>query len=48
RLERLVENIGALQVELTSSDLQEIQEASARIAVYGNRYPEMLEQLAGR
>ncbi|HPX61669.1 MAG TPA: aldo/keto reductase, partial [Deltaproteobacteria bacterium] len=48
RLERLDENIGALQVELTSSDLQEIQEASARIAVYGNRYPEMLEQLAGR
>jgi len=48
RLERLEENLGAMQVELTSSDLQEIQEASARIAVYGNRYPEMLEQLAGR
>ncbi len=48
RLERLEENLGAMQVELTSSDLQEIQGASARIAVYGNRYPEMLEQLAGR
>lgn len=48
RLERLEENLGAMQVELTSSDLLEIQEASARIAVYGDRYPEMLEQLAGR
>jgi len=48
RLERLEENIGALQVELTAGDLNEIQEASAMIAVHGDRYPEALERLTGR
>ena len=40
KLERLDENIGALAVELTPADLQEIQNAISQITVQGDRYPE--------
>jgi aryl-alcohol dehydrogenase-like predicted oxidoreductase len=46
--ERLDENIGAVAVELTSEDLQEIVSAAAKITVQGARYPEKLEQMTGR
>jgi len=46
--ERLDENIGALAVELTSNDLQEIESAFSKITVQGDRYPEKLKQMAGR
>jgi aryl-alcohol dehydrogenase-like predicted oxidoreductase len=48
RLERLDENIGAVDVELTPDDLREIQTAAAQIAVQGARYPEHLERLTNR
>ena len=48
KLERLDENIGAVDVELTAGDLHEIEQAAARIKVQGNRYPEKLEPLTGR
>jgi aryl-alcohol dehydrogenase-like predicted oxidoreductase len=48
KLHRLEENIGATAIELTSEDLQEIDEAASKINVQGARYPEHLEQLAGR
>jgi aryl-alcohol dehydrogenase-like predicted oxidoreductase len=48
KLERLDENIGALAVELTSDDLQEIESSLAKITVQGARYPESLERQAGR
>ncbi len=48
RLERLDENMGAADVALTSGDLQEIEDAAARITVQGARYPEDLERLTGR
>ena len=48
RLERLDENLGALDVTLTADDLGEIEKAAARITVRGDRYPEKLEQLTGR
>jgi aryl-alcohol dehydrogenase-like predicted oxidoreductase len=48
KLERLDENIGAAEVELTSDDLREIDSASSKITVQGDRYPEKLEQLTGR
>jgi aryl-alcohol dehydrogenase-like predicted oxidoreductase len=48
KLERLDENIGALNIELTTDDLREIDTAAARITVQGERYPEKLEQLTGR
>jgi len=44
----LEENIGAVSVELTPDDLREIDSAASTITVQGDRYPEHLEQLAGR
>jgi len=38
KLERLEENIGAVDVELTTNDLDEIQNAMSQITVMGNRY----------
>jgi aryl-alcohol dehydrogenase-like predicted oxidoreductase len=38
KLERLDENIGAAEVELTSSDLSEIEKAMSEIKVMGDRY----------
>ena len=48
KLGRLEENMGAAAVELTSSDLREIDSASSKIKVEGARYPEGLEQMTGR
>lgn len=38
KLERLEENLGALDIELTSDDLREIRDAMAQITVIGHRY----------
>ena len=48
KLHRLEENLGALSIELTPDDLREIDNASSRIKVEGDRYPERLEQMTGR
>ncbi|HET7479065.1 MAG TPA: aldo/keto reductase, partial [Rubrobacteraceae bacterium] len=48
KLERLEENIGAVTVELTSSDLREIESAASKITVQGARYPEELERRIDR
>jgi aryl-alcohol dehydrogenase-like predicted oxidoreductase len=48
KLHRLDENIGAVAVEITADDLQEIDSAASRITVHGARYPEKLEQMTGR
>src|SRR5437773_552720 len=48
KLHRLEENIGAASIELASDDLREIESAASKIKVQGARYPEHLEQLAGR
>jgi aryl-alcohol dehydrogenase-like predicted oxidoreductase len=48
KLHRLDENLGAVRVELTSEDLREIDSASSKITVQGDRYPEKLEQMTGR
>jgi aryl-alcohol dehydrogenase-like predicted oxidoreductase len=45
KLSRLVENIGAAAVELTSDDLREIETAASKITVQGARYPEQLERM---
>ncbi|NMC29929.1 MAG: aldo/keto reductase [Pelolinea sp.] len=47
RLERLQENIGAASIELASDDLEEIENAAAKIRVQGARYPEDLEKMTG-
>jgi aryl-alcohol dehydrogenase-like predicted oxidoreductase len=48
KLDRLEENIGAVEVELTPDDLRDIDEAAAKITVQGARYPEKLEKMTGR
>jgi aryl-alcohol dehydrogenase-like predicted oxidoreductase len=47
KLHRLEENIKAVQIELTSDDLREIDSAASKIAVQGDRYPERLEKMTG-
>ena len=47
RRERLDENLGSLAVELTSDDLSEIDAASSRIPIEGDRYPEHLAKRTG-
>jgi aryl-alcohol dehydrogenase-like predicted oxidoreductase len=48
KLSRLEENIAATEIELTSEDLCEIENAVSEIEVQGARYPEHLEQMTGR
>jgi len=48
KLDRLEENLGAAEIELTSDDLAEIESAASQIEVQGDRYPEHLEQMTGR
>jgi aryl-alcohol dehydrogenase-like predicted oxidoreductase len=48
KLHRLQENIGAAEIELTASDLDEINKAAAQIQVEGARYPESLQRMVGR
>jgi len=46
KLNRLEENIGAAAVELTASDLREIESAAAKITVQGDRYPAHIEAMS--
>ena len=48
KLQRLEENVGAVEIELTQDDLREIESTASQIEVQGARYPEHLEQLTGR
>jgi aryl-alcohol dehydrogenase-like predicted oxidoreductase len=47
KLERLEENIEAVNVELTADDLREIESAASKITIQGDRYPEALEKRTG-
>jgi len=47
KLNRLEENIGAVEVELTADDLSEIDAAASQITVEGARYPEQLQRMTG-
>ena len=48
KLNRLEENVRAVEIELTRDDLSEIERAASQIEVQGARYPEHLEQMTGR
>ena len=48
RLHRLEENLGAATVELTATDLREIDNALSAIDVRGERYPAHLQALVNR
>ena len=48
KLHRLEENLGAANIELTGSDLRDIEAALAKVRIEGERYPESLKTLTGR
>jgi len=48
KLNRLEENLGALNVELTPEGLDAIESASSRIKIEGAQYPGFHEKLVGR
>jgi aryl-alcohol dehydrogenase-like predicted oxidoreductase len=48
KLSRLEENIAATDIQLSASDLAEIEQATARISIVGSRYPEHLERATSR
>ena len=47
KLSRLDENIGSLEIKLTSDDLREVDSAASKITVEGDRYPEHLQRMTG-
>lgn len=47
RLHRLKENLGALNIEFTPTDLQQMTEAVSTIKIEGHRYPEALDRMTG-
>jgi aryl-alcohol dehydrogenase-like predicted oxidoreductase len=47
KLQRLKENIGATEIQLTPEDLRDIDDAASKIPVQGDRYPERLEKMTG-
>ena len=48
KIERLTENLGSVPLELNTTELQEITEASAKIKMSGARYGESFERLIDR
>ena len=48
KLHRLEENIGAVNVELSSDDLRQLENAASKIPVHGARYPEEMQKLVNR
>jgi aryl-alcohol dehydrogenase-like predicted oxidoreductase len=48
KLSRLAENVGAVSVDLSASDLREIETSAAKITLQGARYPAHLQKLVGR
>jgi aryl-alcohol dehydrogenase-like predicted oxidoreductase len=48
KLHRLEENLGAADVSLTTSELQDIHASVSRIPLQGERYPAHLQALVGR
>ena len=48
KLDRLEENLGAIDVELSVADLKEIDQAPSKIAVHGRRYSEASQRMIDR
>lgn len=48
RVERLDENLGAAEVQLSAEDLAELHEASTSVQVEGARYPEAMQRMIDR
>ena len=47
KLSRFEENIEAAQIELTTDDMREIEEATSKVTLQGARYPEELDRMTG-
>ena len=48
KLDRLEENLGAADVDLSESDIAALEEASSRVKIEGARYSEFHQKLVGR
>jgi len=48
KLERLKENLGAVDVELTAAELDNLNQALAKIEISSDRYPPELAKRAGK
>jgi aryl-alcohol dehydrogenase-like predicted oxidoreductase len=48
KLHRLEENLGAVNMELSPEDIQQLENAASKIPVQGARYPEELQKMVGR
>ncbi len=48
KIHRLEENLGAVNVSLTSGDILQLDEAASRIHVQGERYPEAAQRMIDR
>ncbi|HPT30393.1 MAG TPA: aldo/keto reductase [Prolixibacteraceae bacterium] len=48
KLHRLEENLGALNIELSTGELKEIDEATSKIKILGERYPEASQRMIDR
>lgn len=48
KLHRLEENLGAINLELSTQDVAAINEAASKITIEGSRYPEHLQKIAGK
>jgi aryl-alcohol dehydrogenase-like predicted oxidoreductase len=48
KLERLEENLGAADIELTVNEVHELDEASSKVTLRGDRYSPFHQQLVGR
>ncbi len=47
KLHRLEENIGAVAIEFSADDLEQIESTASKITVQGARYPEHIEKMTG-
>ena len=48
KLHRLEENLGSVDIELSTDDLSSIEAAVSKIEVQGQRYPEQMQKMVGR
>ena len=48
KLHRLEENLGAINIELSATDLRDLEAAASKIPVQGARYTEALQKMVGR
>ncbi|TCC98870.1 hypothetical protein EZ444_04685 [Pedobacter hiemivivus] len=48
KLHRLEENIGAVDLQLSETDLNQIEAAATEIQIQGGRYPEHLQKRVGK